>query len=121
MEGGFRLRDYLSARAFPRIESDIRMVMFDHVQKHSPKYFNEHFSGSLANKIGDMVLTTSIILRSVLMLFIPAFTSCIMTIVVFSQMNPFLAMIVAIWIGVHFALCWIFTSNAPNTPISMEN
>lgn len=52
IEGGFRLRDFLTARAFPKLEADIRMTMFDHVQNHSPKYFNEHFSGSLANKIG---------------------------------------------------------------------
>ena len=109
MEGGFRLRDYLTANAFPKLEADIRMTMFDHVQKHSPKYFNEHFSGSLANKIGDMVLTSSIILRNVLMLFIPAFLSCLMTIFVFSRMNSFLALIVAIWIAIHFTLCWFFT------------
>lgn len=54
MESGFRLRDYLQARIFPKLEADIRMTMFDHVQRHSPKYFNEHFSGSLANRIGDL-------------------------------------------------------------------
>ena len=109
MEGGFRLRDFLQARAFPKLQADIRMTMFDHVQHHSPKYFNEHFSGSLANKIGDMVLTTTLILRTVLMLFIPACLSCILTLVIFSQMNAFLALIAGIWIATHFALCWIFT------------
>ena len=32
-----------------------------------------------------------------------------MAIVIFSQMNGFLALIVGIWIAVHFTLCWIFT------------
>ena len=67
IEGGFRLRDFLQASAFSKMEADIRMTMFDHIQSHSPKYFNEHFSGSLANKIGDMVSTVSVILRSILM------------------------------------------------------
>jgi ATP-binding cassette subfamily B protein len=109
IEGGFRLRDFLQALAFPKIEADIRMTMFDHVQHHSPKYFNEHFSGSLANKIGDMVLTTTVILRSSMMLLIPAFFTCALTIVLFSQMNAFLALIVGIWIVVHFTLSWFFT------------
>jgi ATP-binding cassette subfamily B protein len=109
MEGAFRLRDFLQARAYPKLEADIRMTMFDHVQHHSPKYFNEHFAGSLANKIGDMVLTTPVILRSILMLFIPAALSCILTIVIFAQMNAFLALIVGIWLVIHFILCWIFT------------
>ena len=109
VEGCFRFRDYLQARAHPKLEANIRMTMFDHVQRHSPKYFNEHFSGSLANKIEDMVSATITILRSSLMLFIPACLNCILTIVIFSQMNAFLALIAGIWIAVHCMLCWIFT------------
>ncbi len=105
----FRSRDFLTARAFPKLEADIRMTMFDHVQRHSPKYFNEHFSGSLANKIGDMVLTTSVMLRNGLILFIPCAVACAATIVVFSQINASFAWIVGAWIAIHFVLCWIFT------------
>lgn len=108
-EFAFRLKDFLQALAYPRQEADIRMVMFDHVQRHSPKYFNERFAGSLANKIGDMVLTSSLILRDILMLFIPCAASCVMTIVIFSQMNASLALIVALWLILHFSLCWMFT------------
>ncbi len=61
----FRSRDFLRAKAFPKLEADIRMAMFDHIQHHSPKYFNEHFAGSLSNKIGDM--TTQI--TSMLLIF----------------------------------------------------
>ena len=109
MDGGFRFRDFLQARSFPKLEADIRMTMFDHVQRHSPKYFNEHFAGSLANKIGDMVSAVTIILRMVLTYLIPSCFTCILTIIIFSQMNAFLALIVGIWIVVHFALCWMFT------------
>lgn len=109
METGFRTRDYLSARVYPKLEADMRMSMFDHVQRHSPKYFNEHFAGSLANKIGDMVLMTTTLLRNSLMSFIPAGIICILTIVIFAEINSRLAMIVGSWLIVHFALCWIFT------------
>ncbi len=110
-EGGFRSRDFLQARAFPKLEADIRMTMFDHVQRHSPKYFNEHFAGSLANKISDMVSSTTIILRNLLTFFLPSILICILTIVIFSEMNSFLALIAGIWIIVHVALCWIFTKS----------
>jgi ATP-binding cassette, subfamily B, bacterial len=109
MESGFRFRDFLQARAFPQLEADMRMTMFDHVQHHSPKYFNEHFSGSLANKISDMVLATTVILRNVLVYFIPGCLTCALSIIIFSRINAFLALIVGIWIVAHFALCWIFT------------
>lgn len=110
MEAGFRFRDFLVATAVPKLDAAIRIHMFDHVQRHSPKYFNDHFSGSLANRIGDMILTTNVILRDVLVLFLPSCLTCIMTIVIFSQMNGFLALITGIWLAVHFMLCWIFTS-----------
>jgi ATP-binding cassette subfamily B protein len=108
-ESGFRLRDAVQARALPRLEADIRVNLFDHVQRHSPRYFNEHFSGSLANKIGDMVSTTSIILRNLLVYFIPAVFICILTIVIFSMISSFLALIVGSWMVIHFTLCWLFT------------
>ncbi len=109
MEGIFRLRDFLQARAHPKLEAAIRMTMFDHVQRHSPKYFNEHFSGSLANKIGDMVSAISIVLRNLFVLFIPSFFICILTVVVFAEVNGFFALIIGIWIGVHFVLSALLT------------
>ena len=109
IEGGCRLRGLLEARAYPRLEADLRMAMFDHVQHHSPKYFNEHFAGALASKIGDMVLSVTLMLRNVFIAFIPAFLTCLITVFVFLQMNAFLALIVGIWIVVHFILCCMFT------------
>ncbi len=109
MDGGFRLRDYLQARAFPKLEADIRMEMFDHVQHHSPKYFSENFSGSLSNKIGDMVLATTVILRNAFVLFFPCILTCIVTIAIFAQINFYLALIVGVWIAAHFLLSWFFT------------
>lgn len=109
IEVAFRLRNVIESNAFPKLEANIRMTMFDHVQKHSPQYFNEHFAGSLSNKIGDMVLTTSVILRMFLILFLPAALSCLVTIVIFGEMNTFLALIVASWIILHILLSCIFT------------
>lgn len=50
VESSFRCKGFLQAKAFPQIEADVRMAMFDHIQRHSPKYFNSHFAGSLSNK-----------------------------------------------------------------------
>lgn len=109
MEVGFRFRDWLLSQAVPKLEADIRMTMFDHVQHHSPKYFNEHFSGSLANKIGDMVLSITSLLRTIVVLFIPAVFSCAVTVLIFSSMNATLAGITALWIAAHVLLSWFFT------------
>lgn len=109
VESGFRCRDFIRAHAIPKIEADIRMAMFDHILHHSPKYFNEHFAGSLSNKIGDMTTQVPMMLQN-LMMFIPAVTSSILTLLFFSTVNPLFSLILAIWIVTHFSICFFFTS-----------
>lgn len=51
IEGGCRLRDFLQARAFPRLEADIRMTVFDHIQNHSPNTSKNIFRGAWRIKL----------------------------------------------------------------------
>lgn len=69
VESCFRWRGFLQAKAYPKLEADIRMAMFDHVQRHSPKYFNEHFAGTLSNRINDMTSEVTQLLISAVHLF----------------------------------------------------
>ncbi len=111
VEAAFRLQGLLLARAMPKLEADIRMAMFDHVQQHSPKYFNERFSGSLANKITDMTTQVSQIFQQLLTAFIPALVACILAVFFLSRINPLFGVILFAWIFVHFAICMSFTKN----------
>lgn len=108
VESGFRARDFVQARAIPKLEANIRMAMFDHIQHHSPKYFNEHFSGSLSNKINDMTTQVTLLLQN-MTIFIPALATCALSIVFFYQVNPLFAMILGVWIFVHLCICFAFT------------
>jgi ATP-binding cassette subfamily B protein len=108
VEFGFRCRDFLRAKAFPKLEADMRMAMFDHIQHHSPHYFNEHFAGSLANKISDMTTQVSQILLN-FMLFLPAVFTCILSVILFAWINGLFALILGIWVVIHFAICFAFT------------
>lgn len=109
VECGFRTRDFLRAKAFPKLEADIRMEMFDHIQHHSPKYFNEHFAGSLSNKIGDMTTQITSMLQN-LMVFMAAAASSILILLFFSKVNPLFALILGFWIVIHFSICLFFSS-----------
>ncbi|MBP7074581.1 MAG: ABC transporter ATP-binding protein [Rhabdochlamydiaceae bacterium] len=108
VESGFRARDFLQARAIPKLEADIRMAMFDHIQHHSPKYFNEHFAGSLSNKISDMTTQVTMLLQN-MMIFVPAVVSCIVSIIFFYEVSPLFAMILGGWILLHLSICFAFT------------
>jgi ATP-binding cassette subfamily B protein len=108
IESGFRARDFLLARAIPKLEADIRMAMFDHIQQHSPKYFNEHFAGSLSNKISDMTTQVTLLLQN-MMIFVPAVVSCIVSIIFFYEVSPLFAKILGGWILLHLSICFAFT------------
>src|SRR5690349_14830377 len=72
VEVASRTMGFLMAKAMPRLEAGIRMTLFDHIQRHSPKYFNERFAGSLANKITDMTTNVTAIIRELFWPVIPA-------------------------------------------------
>lgn len=108
VELGFRAQGFLLASAVPRLEKDMRMAMFDHVQRHSPKYFNDRFAGSLANKITDMTSQVPILLQTLLTTFIPAVVTCILGLIFFSKINPIFAIVMGIWMVVHVSTCIFF-------------
>ena len=69
VEISFRLQGFFLAKVLPKISADVRMAMFDYVQNHSYSYFSNNFSGTIANKISDMVLSIDNILRLIIQLF----------------------------------------------------
>jgi ATP-binding cassette subfamily B protein len=108
VEVAFRLRDFLRASSFSKLEAQIRMAMFEHVQQHSPHYFNEHFAGSLSNKINDMVTQVSSVLLNI-MVFLPAFATCALSIIFFAKVSGLFAVILTIWVTLHYAIIFAFT------------
>ena len=108
VEVGFRTQGFLIARAIPKMEGRIRMTMFDHIQHHSPKYFNEHFAGNLANKITDMTTQVSQVMQLLLTTIIPAFVTCCVGVLLFFEVNALFAILLGIWIVVHFTICFAF-------------
>lgn len=104
-----RAMGFLMAKAIPKLQADIRMTMFDHIQEHSPHYFNERFAGSLANKITDMTTAVESILQQ---LFWPIISSIAMSLfgaLFLWFVHPILAGILILWIIVHLGICLMFS------------
>lgn len=108
VEAGFRAKNFLQAKAFPKLEADLRLAMFDHIQHHSPHYFNRHFSGNLANKISDMTLQATVILES-LLLFVPSLILFGMSVFFFFQIHVFFACFLAGLLAIYLAIFCVFT------------
>lgn len=109
VEVGFRSQGWLLAQALPKLEGDIRSAMFDHIQRHSPHYFDEQLPGSLANKITDMTTHITQIIQHIITAFIPAIMGGVFAIYFFAYINPLFSIITALWMVTHFTICLFFT------------
>lgn len=109
VECGFRYQGFLLAKLLPNLEASIRLKMFNHIQRHSPKYFSEQFAGSLANHITDMTTQVSLLLQQMITVFIPSAAAYILAVIFFTNINLLFALIFGIWIIIHFGICLYFS------------
>ncbi len=108
VETASRTMGFLMAKAVPKFQAGLRMVMFDHIQHHSPHYFNERFSGSLANKMTDMTTQMEIIIQQLFWPIIPAISTCILGSIFLWFVNPIFAWVLLAWIFIHLGVCLKF-------------
>ena len=106
-----RTMGFSLAKAIPKLQADIRMSMFDHIQRHSPRYFNERFAGNLANKITDMTTAVDTILQQLWWPLIPAIALSIFGAIFLGFVSPFLAVILIVWISIHLVVSFIFSKS----------
>jgi len=109
VETASRTMGFLMTKALPKLQADIRMEMFDHIQHHSPRYFNERFAGSLANKMTDMTTQVESILQQLFFPIIPTIATCILGSIFLWFVNPIFAGILLIWTLIYLAICLKFT------------
>ena len=50
----YRMMDFIKLRLIPNLERDISTSMFDYLERHSYRYFQNQFAGNLSNKVMDM-------------------------------------------------------------------
>ena len=96
MASVMRLRDWIHLRFFPALRKDITNAMFTYLNKHSYRYFQNNFAGSLSNKISDMTGGTIAIFQVV----DDAFAQSIGVLVAMTTMfivHPVFACIFLIW------------------------
>ena len=109
MEWMFRGSGLLQAKAAPLFEANIRTEVFDYVQRHSHSYINDRFAGSLANKVSDISLSASRLVRTVIFLFVPALLAFIVSFSLFVRLNPWLGMILGSWIFIQLSIAFYYS------------
>lgn len=92
----FRITDWFMLRAIPNIRQDVIVSLFTYLKRHSHAYFQNHFAGSLLNKITDMASGTVSILQKLDQTFSQICVLIIAMIAMFS-VNPVFALILVGW------------------------
>lgn len=105
VETASRTMGFLMAKAIPKLQSEIRLALFDHVQKHTPRYFNERFAGSLANRISDMTIQIEAILQQLFWPILPALSAVFLGALFLWAIHPLFTLILIIWMTFHLSLC----------------
>ncbi len=98
-----RFLDWLKLKLFPTLRYDIATKMFSYVNQHSHRYFQNNFSGSLANKISDMMTGTITIFNTL----DDSCAQCIGIIVALMSLlwvSPLFALILLVWIIAFFSI-----------------
>lgn len=111
IEVNSRTMGFLLAKGIPKLQAAIRIHMFDHIQRHSPHYFNERFAGNLANKISDMTTAVETLLTQLWWPLIPAVALALFGTLFLGFISSFLALILIVWMGLHLGISWFFSKS----------
>jgi len=101
-----RLSGWLFAYTMPKFEAGIRMEMFEYVKNHSYSYFAENFSGTILNKVGDMIHSTRFIIQTVMTNIIPMIFTLVFILSVFLYKQPLFGVIYLVWIVLHLLIAY---------------
>lgn len=93
----FRAWNYAYLSLFPKMRIEIVTQMFDYLSKQSHTYFQQNFSGSLANKISDMPQGIESILRMFNTMIWPRFLAVFIACVLLYTVNPIFTIILLLW------------------------
>ncbi len=104
IEIAFRGGGTLIAFAFPKLDKQIRMYIFSHLQDQSHAYFSTQFAGNVSTKISDMVDNVNHALQLIITLFFPVFVAVLIASVIFYQLSPFFALVLVGWALIHIGI-----------------
>ena len=105
---GTSAQGFLVAWLVPKMEAEVRMNVFDHVQKHSPAYFNKNFAGTLTNKIADLTGEVTSIWGQLISVFVPFIGAFVLATLFFFQVRPIFAVLIFIWMVLHILISLFF-------------
>ena len=96
----FRLSEWVQADVLPQLQADLRMASFHYTQRHSHRYFSDHFAGSVANKIADMPRAAFALFMWLSWRVVATGSVFLATLALMATVQPMFSLVVLVWVVV---------------------
>lgn len=98
----------------PRLRQRTSRLLYAYLQQHSPRYFANHFAGSLAHRVSETAMSVNHTTWSVLCDFWPISVTFSISIALLFQVHRDLGAFVAGWVGLYVSISyWLATRCQP--------
>lgn len=104
-----RLEEWVKLKTIPPMKAHMRAKMFDYVQLHSYGYFQEKLSGSLSNKVLDMVRGFENMFVCISFTFLPIIITAAISIFLLWTVHYWFALFVAFWFITYLGITGIYS------------
>nr|MDQ2994949.1 ABC transporter ATP-binding protein/permease [Pseudomonadota bacterium] len=94
----FRIWGYAGLRLFPELREKAVSAIYFYLCQHSYRYFQEHFSGTLAHKLGDISNGIEHVIQIPNTVFIPRMLAVFFAVGMLMLVQPIFAAVLLIWL-----------------------
>lgn len=108
----YRLNDFIRIKFYPQLKMNVTAYATDKVSKQSYSFFQNQFSGSLANKIKDLNKGIEEILQIFFERFISNFLALFIACLMLLTVHPVLSFVLLMWTCLLLGSSFIFTRKA---------
>ena len=105
----FRTYDYSCIKFFPKLRTEISTSLFNYLSQHSIIYFQQNFSGDLANKISNMSEGTETIVKITYEMILGRILTIIIGAILLCTVHFIFPLILLVWVILYVANGYRFT------------
>ncbi len=102
-----RLSGWLFALTIPKFEAAMRIEIFEYIKSHSYSYFAENFSGTISNKVADIIQSSRFIIQISMTNVVPMIFTLLCILIIFLYNQPLFGLVYLTWIILHFLVAYL--------------
>lgn len=116
----FRVWGITVLRLFPAIRESAISAVYFYLCQHSYRYFQEHFSGTLANKLSDLSNGLEPVIQLPNTVFIPRAMAAAFAVGMLTLVQPIFGLVLLVWLTVFVIITVIYAQYTENAALEFS-